>query len=361
MKILKKVLFFLLLSYSANLNAQALIDVTITNPSGSILTVKTKNTGSSDLTLGSGTELDVIVAIRYPYSYGNLTFSNISTSYGITLDQQTDDGSTYRYAVFSVASPGFTGSWSASTNNEITLFSTTVSGGSGTGSFDIVPTTGNTFESNNNLLYYFATSAGINEYENSVYGSGVSAVPLPVTLYNFSAAAEKTDAVLNWGTLSEYSDQCFTVERSLDGQNWTNLSFVPSKALNGNSQTKLSYTYTDANIGSSASVVYYRLTQQDLNGKTEVEGVRSVRFSAPQTVTMTVYPNPASNYVNVVVDKKEPVLYNVVDMKGNILLSGQFVSSANLDISAIHSGTYSLVVRSLDGAFVRQSSLVIAR
>ena len=55
-----------------------------------------------------------------------------------------------------------------------------------------------------------------------------------------------------------------------------------------------------------------------------------------------VYPNPASDVMQVVLPDSGSYEYTITDMSGSILLSGQtdYVSQINLDISILESGMY---------------------
>lgn len=359
---MKKLLYllFLAIAFTPVLLRASTVDArfnVITN-NGSHLTVAIELKASSSFTLGTSN-------VVFYYNSSNLTYNSSGSS--LTAPFDASSGSNYNSPGtnisdyvgetdlnFDLASTGgTTGTISGSTWTEIGRIDFTVTNSSGTPdlAFDVSGAVTDIFNDVGTQI--------TNSFSNS--GTTGNPTALPVTLYNFSAAAQNTDAVLSWSTISEYSNQGFTVERSLDGLNWTNLSFVPSKALNGNSQAKLTYSYTDENAGSASPVVFYRLIQQDVNGKPTVEGVRSVRFSSGNDISLSVYPNPASNYVNVTTDRKEPVVLSLLDIQGHQLLGSQFVSSTRLDVSNIRPGTYNLVIRALDGTFVKQSALVIAR
>ncbi|MCH5684325.1 hypothetical protein LWM68_08625 [Niabella sp. W65] len=66
-------------------------------------------------------------------------------------------------------------------------------------------------------------------------------VVLPVTFDAISAVAKNKTLSVIWKTTSETNCKGYTVEASLDGNNWTSIGTLSSKATNGNSSTALSY------------------------------------------------------------------------------------------------------------------------
>ena len=111
---------------------------------------------------------------------------------------------------------------------------------------------------------------------------------LPVVLSSFTAALNSEKVVqLNWSTASEKDNDYFTIERSADGFNFTELMKVKGA---GNSNKMLSYAKTDIHplVGNS----YYRLKQTDYNGKSETFRTVSIRTKATEVSGIKVFPNP---------------------------------------------------------------------
>ncbi len=116
--------------------------------------------------------------------------------------------------------------------------------------------------------------------------------PLPVVLATFTALAADRAAQLTWTTASEINSAYFTVERSLDGITYAEVSRVGAQ---GNKQTTTTYAYPDANAASllpAGQSLYYRLRLTDLDGSYSYSSVRTVSFG-PAT-QLALYPNPAT-------------------------------------------------------------------
>lgn len=109
-------------------------------------------------------------------------------------------------------------------------------------------------------------------------------IALPVTLLSFKVSAEETGILAEWVTVSEENNAYFTLERSVDGKNFTSVGTVPGAV---NSRSTRSYQFTDTNPVKGLS--YYRLRQTDLDGHSETFVVRAVRFGNSASV-FDVYP-----------------------------------------------------------------------
>ena len=107
---------------------------------------------------------------------------------------------------------------------------------------------------------------------------------LPIELLSFNATAREHTVVLEWATATEADNDHFTVERSADLQEWTEVGNVPG-ALN--SATTQWYELVDGSPLLNTS--YYRLRQVDTDGTSTLSPVRSVQFARS---TVAVYPNP---------------------------------------------------------------------
>lgn len=124
-----------------------------------------------------------------------------------------------------------------------------------------------------------------NDYLMSVADCG----PLPVKLTSFNGRYANGTAYLDWQTSQEINTARFEIQRSYDGNNFTNLATVRSA---GNSITLRNYSYQDNNAG-RGKYVYYRLRQVDADGKFSLSGI--IRLNLGDSGGMDIYPNPFGN------------------------------------------------------------------
>jgi hypothetical protein len=86
--------------------------------------------------------------------------------------------------------------------------------------------------------------------------------PLPIEMLNFSGVCNNGTVDLKWATASETNNDFFTIERSIDGANFSAIGNVDGS---GNSTALLHYRFTD--YDAMAGMNYYRIRQTDFNGQ----------------------------------------------------------------------------------------------
>ena len=172
------------------------------------------------------------------------------------------------------------------------------------------------------------------------YGVYISG-PLPVELINFTAQAVNDRYVaLNWQTVSESNNDYFTVERSDDLKNWSEVSIVDGA---GNSTSLLSYSATDNNP--YAGVTYYRIMQTDFDGQFSYSPLRSVTIGKADKIPLKIYPNPAKDFITISGSSSELqtiAIYNALGKEVTQLtqLTSQTANEMVFDMSQLNTGIY---------------------
>ena len=135
--------------------------------------------------------------------------------------------------------------------------------------------------------------------------------PLPVELKSFMGNCDK----LTWETVSELNNKFFTIEYSVDANNWEVINIINGYGTTNYPKT---YTYT-SNIKNG----YYRLSQTDFDGFTKKFNIIYVGCKEINNESITSYPNPIKNNLNIVVSSSiiSSNLLTVTDIKGSIILS----------------------------------------
>jgi Secretion system C-terminal sorting domain len=140
------------------------------------------------------------------------------------------------------------------------------------------------------------TSNVSNTWSPFTLGQVKATIPLSIAINNFNVAKTDIANLISWQTNTENNNDFFTIQKSADGINFTNLSDVKSKAANGNSSTLINYNFNDAQPFVGAN--YYRLTQTDFNGSSKISSeVKVVYWNTAAHVS--VYPNPVVNNLNI--------------------------------------------------------------
>ncbi|MEM7039595.1 MAG: T9SS type A sorting domain-containing protein, partial [Bacteroidota bacterium] len=109
----------------------------------------------------------------------------------------------------------------------------------------------------------------------------------PVEFSAFDAQQVGADVLLTWTTATESNNSHFEVQRSPDGQAFTQAGLVSGA---GTSFTATNYDFTDA--APLPGVSWYRLRQVDLNGAFSFSETRRVQFDPALQLIHNIFPNP---------------------------------------------------------------------
>src|SRR6185436_12114479 len=146
-----------------------------------------------------------------------------------------------------------------------------------------------------------------------VYNNAVS--PLPVTLTEFTGRPKENVIELNWVTQSEKENNYFTLERSTNGETFSELKRISGA---GNSTVTNNYSFTDEYPVDGIS--YYRIKGTDLNSTESLLKTISVNyfFSTEESNSLTFYPNPFSNdpVVEFCCQGNESINFEVINTTG---------------------------------------------
>lgn len=114
---------------------------------------------------------------------------------------------------------------------------------------------------------------------------------LPLKLLSFTAANETNAVKLNWKTNNEYNVESISVERSIDGKNFSSIS--KTNANNNGTQTN---HYSSSDNQPLPGLSYYRLKTQDKDGSSVYSEVKSVQRD--NIISASIYPNPTQDFIN---------------------------------------------------------------
>jgi hypothetical protein len=153
--------------------------------------------------------------------------------------------------------------------------------------------------------------SGITKFSWWGGGNDDNTNPLPVELVSFKGNCNAGDVTITWATATETNNDYFTIQRSRNLVDYEDVAIIQGS---GNSNTFKTYSVIDENALSGTS--YYRLIQTDFNGENEVFNPIVVGCVDNGMATIAVYPNPATNVLNIQVN-------NGATGKGSITLYNQ--------------------------------------
>lgn len=180
-----------------------------------------------------------------------------------------------------------------------------------------------------------------------------AANPLPVELLSFEARPAGSVVQLNWVTASELNNDYFSVERSRNGVEFTEIVQV-----DGAGTTSQVHSYTTVDASPYTGVSYYRLRQTDFDGQASYSQIRKVSMN--KELPVTIYPNPViSNTLNIATatESEEVNTVTIYDVTGKIVAHHNRTSSTETPLQVInlgqkiHQGTYLVEVTTTAGVY----------
>lgn len=177
------------------------------------------------------------------------------------------------------------------------------------------------------------------------FGIGFGSAPLPVEWLSFIATPENSTVKLLWATATEYNNDYFVIERSVDGS-----SFEPIGQVKGSGTSSVINQYRFTDITPHKGTSYYRIRQVDFDGAFDYSRIAAVRMG--ETVSgITVYPNPVQDQAWLILHSEEyrAQLIELSDAAGKLVYSAviELQSGPNgfsIDMTAFEKGMYLLRV-----------------
>ena len=181
-----------------------------------------------------------------------------------------------------------------------------------------------------------------------VYNNGTTTQLWRITRYQVSVPTGWADA-LCWGHATDpFGGTCFSSSQ-MNTNPWTSpggstVLFDIQPGEHG--KMKVSVDPADGVYGSG----HYRYYISGLNAAyldsvdLIVDYVAKVKPTVlKEPLSVTIVPNPASEYINVNLNRSENVSMKIVDVLGNLILKETLSSSKKVDVSDLKSGVYFIV------------------
>jgi Secretion system C-terminal sorting domain len=188
----------------------------------------------------------------------------------------------------------------------------------------------------------------------SLWTVGNSNSTLPVILSSFNTQCKNNGAHLLWTTQTEINSDEFIIEKSNDAVNWKAIGTITA---NG---TAADYNFNDLEAGTA----YYRLKQVDNDGTYTYSKILKSNCEV-KSITLMLYPNPATEYTELVFTSDEAYSSNILVFAAN----GQAVrniqtgvqkgmNKIRINLSGLSNGTYIIKLNdqkmNLSKTFIKQ-------
>ncbi len=148
---------------------------------------------------------------------------------------------------------------------------------------------------------------------------------LPVELISFNATCSDEGILINWKTASEHNSSHFTLEKSRDGEDW---SQIYTEQAAGNSNQIITYSFTDKNTINGIN--YYRLNQYDIDGVYEQYGPISANCLEKTKGYFSTFPNPSFSTFNITVNNESIIGESIIEIVDDI---GRKITNKNVTVS----------------------------
>lgn len=174
----------------------------------------------------------------------------------------------------------------------------------------------------------------VNDFSLWTIGNNNSA--LPVILSSFNTYCKENGANLLWKTEFEQNSDLFIIEKSKDALNWKQIG-----TLNAAGQSA-DYNFTD----NEAGIAYYRLKQVDKNGTFTYSKILRSDCEI-KSITLMLYPNPATEYTELVFNSTESfsTMVQVFGTNGQVVKTIQTgvqkgLNKIRINLVGLSNGTY---------------------
>ncbi len=198
-----------------------------------------------------------------------------------------------------------------------------------------------------NNIYQFTGITAITDNSRFTLGTiNVVQTPLPIELISFTVNLLDNKFVkLDWQTVSEMDSDYFTIEHSLNGSDWKELTKI---SATGNSVGLLDYTTTDKlpSMGTS----YYRLKQTDIDGQFQYSEIKKITITTVEN--FQIYPNPTNSSVTIKgndIELSEITIYNTLGQNVTMLTQKSILNDVQLvvNLSKLSSGVYYIKTKTM--------------
>jgi len=325
----------------------------------------------------SGTLVAVRLTATVNSQYG-FTLRNadsVATTYTLTLGQQDLISGPQLSVPYSNVTTQPMGSYSLDSNQSMTktpfilltnyVASDTVTAvspflGAGRVSLNYQSFTFSNLSAVNNAAYYYSAGINTNVTFSVQYQFCRGGVVLATDLTAWTASLAAPNSVqLNWAAANEVAGRQYVIQRSSDNLTYNDIATLDATVDAG----AATYSYPDELPASADSSWNYRLQIQDASGQITYSPIRNVTLTAPGE-GLQIYPNPATNFINLVPNYQDAGDWRVdiLSVNGGLIERDVYMQTRNMQVnfrSKLSAGTYLIRATDLRGQKVATGSFVV--
>jgi hypothetical protein len=192
-------------------------------------------------------------------------------------------------------------------------------------------------------VWLYTSTQGNGGWRREITNGG----PLPVKLLSFEGSLQgKQQVSLKWITLIEENHSHFIIQRSNNGQHFSDIGRVEAMVQDNG---RRNYTFVDEHPfegNNSQPIVWYRLKIVDKNGGALFSKIVQVQMPFQG---LRISPNPTRDWVTIVGNSTNVLNYTlqVASMNGQLVMEKKLQGDRRVDISYLKPGIY--IFRVYDG------------
>jgi len=180
----------------------------------------------------------------------------------------------------------------------------------------------------------------------TLYSGGSTGLPIELLSFEATVLDKGGGVLLKWITATQTNNDFFTVERSCNGIDFTDIAKVKGA---GNSSTQLSYSIIDPDPCFD-STTYYLLKQTDFNDKSTVSNMIALNLMVQEF--FSIYPNPNNGKFSISINNQKQTQIEIYNLIGQKVLSQMLnILKTEIDLSAEQRGIYFMKVYNQDSQF----------
>lgn len=183
---------------------------------------------------------------------------------------------------------------------------------------------------------------------------------LPIELLAFRAEFQQDRVKLSWVTANELNNDFFTIQHSVDGENFQDIAFIDGV---GNSTIIQSYSAFHENPQRGFN--YYRLKQTDFDGTSSLSQIETIEIFNGK---LNAYPNPVLDEINISFAdfKKGKISFAIYNLYGKEILNQEVMIENGLEVINLNEvgdflpGTYFIkIFNSKNGTYVHKFQKIV--
>lgn len=118
-------------------------------------------------------------------------------------------------------------------------------------------------------------------------------------------------------------------------------------------------TYTNTDADTVFAFELLNLSEEEINAlMTDCATTALIDYEGETSQPIIIYPNPASNFINISDDRNELLSFRIYNILGDVMKEGVFESNTTVDLQNLPKGVY-MIVFSDDGGIVQSEKLIL--